>query len=46
MQVDYDNSTNVQRLPVQAVSPEDVPVIDTLGNASAASLGTSSPPGS
>lgn len=37
--VDYDNDTNVQRLAVEAVGPEDVLVIDARGDTRAASLG-------
>lgn len=39
MQVDYDNNTNVQRLAVEAVGPEDVLVIDARGDVRAASFG-------
>ncbi len=39
MQVDYDNSTNIQRLAVEAIGPQDVLVIDARGDASAASFG-------
>jgi regulator of RNase E activity RraA len=39
MQVHYDNSTNVQRLAVEAIGPQDVLVIDARGDARAASFG-------
>lgn len=35
----YDNTTNVQRLAVEAVGPEDVLVIDARGDIRAATLG-------
>jgi len=38
-QVDFDNSTNLQRLAVEAVGPEDVLVIDARGDLGAASFG-------
>ena len=37
--VDYDNSTNVQRLAVEAIGPSDVLVIDARGDERAASFG-------
>lgn len=37
--VDYDNKTNVQRLAVEAVGPEEVLVIDARGETRAASFG-------
>lgn len=39
MQVHYDNATNVQRLAVEAMSPDDVLVIDARGDTRAASFG-------
>ena len=39
MQVAYDNSTNVQRLAVEAIGPRHVLVIDARGELSAASFG-------
>lgn len=39
LEVDYDNSTNPQRLAVEAVGPDEVLVIDSRGETSAASLG-------
>jgi regulator of RNase E activity RraA len=39
MQVHYDNSTNVQRLAVEAIGPDDVLVIDARGEIGAASFG-------
>lgn len=39
MKVHYDNSTNVQRLAVEAIGPGDVLVIDARGDARAASFG-------
>lgn len=39
LQVDYDNSTNVQRLAVESVEPLDVLVIDARGDIGAASFG-------
>ncbi len=39
MQVDYDNTTNVQRLAVEAIGPEEVLVIDARGDVRAASFG-------
>lgn len=37
--VDIDNTTNVQRLAVEAVGPDDVLVIDARGDTGAATLG-------
>lgn len=39
MQVDYDNTTNVQRLAVEAIGPEEVLVIDARRESRAASFG-------
>jgi regulator of RNase E activity RraA len=39
MRVEFDNRTNVQRLAVEAVGPDDVLVIDARGELSAGSLG-------
>jgi regulator of RNase E activity RraA len=39
MQVHYDNSTNVQRLAVEAIETDDVLVIDARGETRAASFG-------
>jgi regulator of RNase E activity RraA len=39
MQVDYDNRTNVQRLAVEAIGPNNVLVIDARGDLGAASFG-------
>ena len=39
MQVDYDNATNIQRLAVEAIEPEEVLVIDARGEVRAASFG-------
>jgi regulator of RNase E activity RraA len=39
MQVHYDNSTNVQRLAVEAIATDDVLVIDARGETRAASFG-------
>jgi len=39
LEVDYDNLTNVQRLAVEAVGPDDVLVIDARGETGSASLG-------
>lgn len=38
-QIDYDNTTNVQRLAVESVGPEDVLVIDARNDVGAATLG-------
>jgi regulator of RNase E activity RraA len=37
--VDFDNETNVQRLAVEAIAPEEVLVIDARGELRAASFG-------
>jgi len=39
MQVDYDNSRNVQRLAVEAIGPGEVLVIDARGDLESASFG-------
>jgi regulator of RNase E activity RraA len=39
MEVDYDNETNVQRVAVEAIGPDDVLVVDARGDLSAASFG-------
>ncbi|HLW47681.1 MAG TPA: ribonuclease activity regulator RraA [bacterium] len=39
MQVDYDNATNVQRLAVETIEPDEVLVIDARGETRAASFG-------
>jgi regulator of RNase E activity RraA len=39
MEVDYDNTTNVQRLAVESVGPGDVLVVDARGDIRAASFG-------
>ncbi len=39
LEVDYDNLTNVQRLAVEAVGPDDVLVIDARNEIQSASLG-------
>lgn len=39
MEVDYDNSTNVQRIAVESIDPESVLVIDARGGLGAASFG-------
>jgi regulator of RNase E activity RraA len=39
MQVNYDNTTNVQRLAVEAIGPDEVLVIDARGDVRAASFG-------
>lgn len=39
IKVDYDNTTNIQRLAVEAIGPEEVLVIDARGEVRAASFG-------
>jgi regulator of RNase E activity RraA len=39
MQVEYDNETNIQRIAVEAIGPEEVLVIDARGEVRAASFG-------
>jgi regulator of RNase E activity RraA len=39
LQIDYDNRTNVQRIAVETIGPDDVLVIDARGDLGAASFG-------